>query len=49
MFPGVYLYRYSSARGFEDAQPEGKGFTDVEAAKGYYIYLASAGTLVPQP
>lgn len=41
------VYRYSPARGYEEARPGGKGFTDVEAGKGYYIYLTAAGTLVP--
>ncbi|MFH1484764.1 MAG: hypothetical protein ABIH46_01720 [Chloroflexota bacterium] len=41
------LYRYDAARGWELAKPGGVGFTDMDAGRGYWVYLTVAGTLVP--
>ncbi|MBI2908650.1 MAG: M23 family metallopeptidase [Chloroflexi bacterium] len=40
-------YRYDPTRGWGVAKPDGSGFKDLEAGKGYWIFLASQGTLVP--
>ncbi|MFH1485742.1 MAG: hypothetical protein ABIH46_06705, partial [Chloroflexota bacterium] len=41
------IYRYDVAKGWEVAKPGGLGFSHVELGRGYWMYLTSAGTLVP--
>lgn len=41
------LYRIDPVNGWESAKPGGLGFQQMETGRGYWIYLSSAGTLVP--